>query len=106
MAVLLFFWPVVVLPGLLMVFASHFNAEGWLTAFAMSLGVAMAGAIILCYSKWPLYRANRFLEFGAEAIPDQRKRAYQWAWRFIAIGVFFSVCLLLLGHYRFHLGML
>lgn len=96
------------LPVFLVVISLIFNLarEAWLVAFGASMSMAILGAMILCYAKWPLYRASRFWEFGAKAIPDQRKRAYQWAWRLIAVGVFFSVWLAAFGNLRFNVGLL
>lgn len=84
----------------------NFGFEGWLMTFGASMIVLVIGATILCYAKWPLYRSGRFLEFGAGAILEQRTRAYVWAWRLIAVGVFFAIWLVMLGNLRFSLGML
>lgn len=96
-------------PVLLMVLLSSIfslGSEGWLMTFGASMIVLVLGAMMLSYAKWPLYRSNRFLEFGAGAISAQRKRAYMWAWRLIAVGAFFAVWLVMLGNLRFSLGML
>ena len=66
-------------------------AWGW---FALSLLPGFLGVLLLVYAKWPLYRQRKFFSFGSQALPEDRRAPYRWAWRLVTVTICIQVVLI------------
>jgi hypothetical protein len=62
--------------------------------FGVAMVFAVVGIVLLAYARFPLYRQRRFFEFGLGAIPEDRKKAYWWAWRFALVAIIIQLILI------------
>jgi hypothetical protein len=70
------------------------HGEAWLWAVAVSFGIAMFGAVLLFFAKFPLYRQGRFYSFGIEAVPESLRGFYRWGCRCAIVGCVLMLFLL------------
>lgn len=67
----------------------------WITAFALSMVLALLGAGLIYRAKRPLYRKGRYFTFGPKAIPAAWRRTYLAGMGLVIVGCGFGVLLLL-----------
>jgi hypothetical protein len=82
----------------LLTFFARLTGAPWIWSYAIAL---LAGAVsigLLLYAKLPLYRQRRFFTFGPQALPEQRRPFYRWAYVCALFGVALLTCLLLSRH--------
>ena len=59
-------------------FMTRLSADSWAWCYGAGLLVAVVGAGMIGWAKWPLYLRRRFLTFGSGALPRRRRSAYRW----------------------------
>src|SRR5438105_2445458 len=89
--------PVIIILAQILLFFMNLYGARWITVFAVGLSLGAAGAGLILYAKWPLYRQRRFLTFGAKALPEHGRPYYRWGYRCIGLSVFLFLWLLLFG---------
>jgi len=62
--------------------------------FGMAITIAIVGIALLAYARFPLYQQKRFLSIGPNAISDERKTAYKWAWLLVLVAILIQFSLL------------
>jgi hypothetical protein len=62
-------------------FFTGLHGESWIWCFGFGLSVAAVGATLIFYAKLPLYRQRRFITFGSQALPQNKRSFYRWGYR-------------------------